>query len=148
MTAYSFTPQPVFAKHGYLKVDPPRRPFQIEMTGGDKNSSGSGFPILPLILGVGVITGLAFIRSKKKGINKKQYVQNKVSQAKKLFYSATKNTGANEQIKKAVDKFKASNPDKASTASYTQTCITGDFIAIKNMEGQLLTEIPLQKSAS
>ena len=85
MTAYSFTPQPVFAKHGYLKVGPPRRPFQIEMTGGDKNSSGSGFPILPLILGVGVITGLAFIRSKKKGINKKQYVQNKVSQAKSYF---------------------------------------------------------------
>ena len=145
MSTNQYLPSPVFAEHGFLTPESPRRPFQVEMIGGGGNSSGGGFPILPLLLAAGLVTGLIFVRSKKKGISKKQYLQNKVHQAKEFLNSLSENPKASEQVKNAVEEFKASNPDKAANVSFTQSCLKDGFVAIKNMEGQLLAEIPISK---
>jgi hypothetical protein len=88
---------------------------------------------------------LVFVRSKKKGISKKQYLQNKVHQAKDLLNSLSENPNASARVKNAVEEFKASNPDKAAKTSFTQSCLKDGFVAIKNMKGQLLAEIPISK---
>ena len=120
----SFTP--LIASHGF---SPSRalEPFQVEVVGGGED----GFPILPVLLIAGSVAALVFALANQM-----------FSQTKKRSNISSDNS---EVIKDAVDTFKLSNPDKADSISYTNSCVMGGFIAIKTFDGQLLAEIPLSK---
>lgn len=128
---------------------------------------GGGFPFFPLLLILGAAS-VVYLRAKKKGVSKKSYVLGKLSQAAKVFgrvqdkeYVQKKagqareifdqardalsaNEGNSDLVKQAVDKYKADNPEQASSVSYTNSTISGKFILIKDLDGRLLSEIPLE----
>jgi hypothetical protein len=122
----SFTP--LIASHGFSPSRAPK-PFQVEVVGGGEG----GFPILPVILITGSVAALIFALANQM-----------LSKTKKKSNISPDNS---EVIKEAVNTFKLSNPDKADSISYTNSCVMGGFIAIKTFDGQLLAEIPLSKVA-
>ena len=72
----------------------------------------------------------------------------KAGQAREIFDQArdalSANEGNSDLVKQAVDKYKADNPEQASSVSYTNSTISGKFILIKDLDGRLLSEIPLE----
>jgi hypothetical protein len=156
MNSNSLLNTAVFGTHGFTPTQSPQRfPLKIEMVGGGSSSSGGssgsspesgGIPILPLLLIFGAIAGLVVVRSRNKGITKTQYIQSKVEQARNAYGSISGGASAKESITRAVEEFKASQPDLAASVSFTQSCVVGDFIAIKNMDGKLLAEVPYVKA--
>ncbi len=148
--------QPLFGTHGFTPTKSPQRfPLKIEMVGGGSGSGGGsagpdsgGFPFLPLIVIAGALAGVIYVRSRKKGVSKTQYIQSKVEQFKDVYSSVSGGASAKNSVVMAVEEFKAAHPELSSEVSYTQSCILGDFVAIKSMDGRLLAEVPYLRNSS
>jgi len=114
---------------------------------GVGNQSGGGFPVMPILI---ILIGLAafvFYRAGAKSIPPKEYALGKFKILKEKFSEGTNIAGTRENsseiIEKAVNKFKEENEALGGSASYIYSSIVGRFVAIRDMDGKLLAEMPV-----
>ena len=77
-------------------------------------------------------------RANKKGIKLPEYVSQKYIRLNNLVNSA-------EIIRTAVDDYNASVADGSSRASHTKSEVFGGFVAVRDDQGNLLSEVPSKR---
>lgn len=121
---------------------------------GMGSQSGGGDLLLPIVLAIAGIAGFIAYRAKKNEVSIMEYIQSKAEAMRadppnNVATTATsKGSVATSLIQQAVDQYKRSNSSDTNTASYTNSTIVGDYIAIRDMKGNLLAELPKSQFTS
>lgn len=126
---------PLFAEHGFLTPEPVRTPSLLSP--GSSGSSDEG-TIWGTVFWLIVVFLFCVYRSNKKGVKLPEYVSQKYIRLNNLVNSA-------EIIKTAVDDYNASAADGSSRASHTKSEVFGGFVAVRDDQGNLLSEVPSKR---